>query len=310
MYAQHVRNVTTILVLLVAVFAGAALIAPLAWMAVAPNDPDGGVGLLRFLKTHDDFHRYFSRCLLLLALIGLAVQCKMVGIKSWAEVGWTKLSSNFNHLGWGVLLGMASIMIIITLGILFGTREFTPSHSLSSWSNHLASALGTAIAVAILEETLFRGMFFNLLRRDLSLAAAAVGSSVIYSAVHFFNQRPAIEEVTWATGFTAFPEFLPDASALPIWLPHFVNLIFAGMILAGVFARTGNLYFAIGIHAGWILLIKTGDFTTTSTLAAPSPLWGDGNLMHGMGWCATPLLAVMAWFTLRQDVAEPEKPAD
>jgi len=309
-YANEVRNVTTILALLVAVFAGAALLAPLAWMAVAPNDPSGGIGLLKFLKTHDDFHRYFSRCLLLLALIGLAVQCKFAGIRSWADVGWTAFSGNARQLGYGLLIGMASIVFIITLGILLGTREFTASHTLAEWSRHLGGAVGAAVAVAIIEETLFRGMFFNLLRRDLSLMIAAVASSVIYSAVHFFNQRPAIDEVTWATGFTAFPEFLPDAASLPIWLPHFVNLTLAGLILAGVFARTGNLYCAIGIHAGWILLIKTGDFMTQSTLTPASPWWGDGRLMNGMGWSATPLLAAMAWFTLRRDDGKPEKPTD
>ena len=184
------RNVTAILILLVAVFAGAALLAPLAWMAVAPTDTEGGLRILKCLKEHDDFHRYFSRSLLFTALLGLAIQCKLSGIRSWAEVGWCSLKGNGRLLALGVLLGIASLGSLVCLALILDVREFvTPHHSLAEWARHLRNALATAVLVAIIEETLFRGMFFGLLRRDLTWRRAAVVSSLIYSAAHFLPSR-------------------------------------------------------------------------------------------------------------------------
>ena len=303
------RNVAAMLILLVAVFAGAALLAPLVWMAVAPGEPEQGVGFLKSLKTHDDFHRYFSRCLLFLALIGLAIQCKLCGIKSWAEVGWAKFSGNGRRLGSGILLGLASLTAIVALAAISGARDFSPNHSLAEWANHLVNALSAALIVGILEETLFRGMFYGLLRRDLVWRWAALASSCIYAGVHFLKQKPNIETVTWTTGFTAFPEFFPDFANDAFWPAHFLNLVLAGLILAGVYERTGNIYFSIGIHAGWIFSIKTIDFITQSAVAEPSPFWGQARFMDGLGWVATPLLGLMVWFIFRGGGPEPKKPS-
>jgi membrane protease YdiL (CAAX protease family) len=308
-YCQLVRNVAAMLILLVAVFAGAALLAPLAWMAVAPGEPELGLGFLKFLKAHDDFHRYFTRLLLFLALLGLAIHCKLSGIKTWAEVGWTRFPGNGRRLSSGILLGLASLTAIAALAAISGVRDFSPNHSLAEWANHLVNALGAALIVAILEETLFRGMFFGLLRRDLVWRWAALASSCIYASVHFLNQQPNIETVTWTTGFTTFPEFLPDFANDPFWPTHFLNLVLSGLILAGAYERTGNLYFSIGIHAGWIFCIKTIDFVTQSALAEPSPFWGQARLMDGLGWVATPLLGLMVWFIFRGSGPEPKKPS-
>ena len=65
------RNTRAILVYLIAVFIGAAIIAPLVWKAVFSDAPT--FGFLNFLQSHDDYHRYFSRSLLLIALMGLGV---------------------------------------------------------------------------------------------------------------------------------------------------------------------------------------------------------------------------------------------
>ena len=66
----------------------------------------------------------------------------------------------------------------------------------------------------------------------------------------------------------------------------------AGLILAGAFQRTGNLFVAIGIHAGWIIALKTNSFIS-SPVNTPV-FWGDNKPSDG--WVATPLLAAMAWY--------------
>ena len=187
--------------------------APVAWMAVFSDAPV--LSFLNFLESHDDFHRYFNRCLMLLALVGLGLLWRVTKIKSWAELGWTDFPKAKNHISIGLLIGLASLMAIAALGLIFEAREFRPAHPLGEWGKHWLNTLGAAIAVGVLEETLFRGMLFGLLRRDMNWRWAAVASALLFASVHFIDQRPNISEITWSTGFTAFPQFIHDFAHRP-----------------------------------------------------------------------------------------------
>ncbi|MCH2602453.1 MAG: CPBP family intramembrane metalloprotease [Pedosphaera sp.] len=272
-------------------------------MAVFSDTPV--LSFLNFLESHDDFHRYFNRCLMLLALVGLSLLWRVTKIKSWAELGWTDFPKAKNHISIGLLIGLASLMAIAALGLIFEAREFRPAHPLGEWGKHWLNTLGAAIAVGVLEETLFRGMLFGLLRRDMNWRWAAVASALLFASVHFIDQRPNISEITWSTGFTAFPQFIHDFAHDPHWPAYAVNLFLAGLILAGAFQRTGNLFIAIGIHAGWIIALKTNSFI--SSPVNTHVFWGDNKTSDG--WAATPLLAVMAWYILRHD-PKPAEPVD
>jgi len=307
-----VRNVAAIAVYLVAVFAGAALLAPFAWQAVFAD-----WAFLGFLKEHDDFHRYFNRCLMLIALGGLVGLWRVMKIKSWSELGWTSPSTEKGHLGRGILLGLASVIALGLLALLTGMREWAPAHTASEWGRHLLNTLGAAIAIGILEETIFRGMLFQLLRRDLAWRWAAVVSAAIFSAVHFLNQRPDIDTITWTTGFTALPQFVHPFAEDPYWPAYFINLFLSGLLLAGAVVRTGSIYMAIGIHAGWIIALKTCNFVLVPKQA--SAFWGHGSTEGGVAWAKTPplldgwlatlLLGALAWVMLKPSDVEPESPA-
>ena len=294
-YCPFVRNTAAIAVYLLIVFIGAAIMAPVAWMAVFSDAP--ALSFLNFLESHDDFHRYFNRCLMLLALIGLSILWRVTKIGSWTELGWADFPNAKKNIGMGLLIGLASLMAVAALGLIFEAREFRPAHTLGEWGKHWLNTLGAAIVVGILEETLFRGILFGLLRRDMNWRWAAVFSALLFACVHFIDQRPTISEITWNTGFTAFPQFIHDFANDPHWPAYAVNLFLAGLILAGAFQRTGNLFVAIGIHAGWIIALKTNSFI--SSPVNTHVFWGDNKPSDG--WVATPLLAVMAWYILRHD---------
>ena len=95
--------------------------------------------------------------------------------------------------------------------------------------------MGAIIAVGVLEETLFRGMLFGLLRRDMNWRWAAVASALLFASVHFIDQRPNISEITWSTGFTAFPQFIHDFAHDLTGLLTRVNLFLAGLIWRAAF---------------------------------------------------------------------------
>ena len=295
MYCQRVRNVVAIAIYLVAVFAGAALMAPFAWKAVFAD-----WAFLGFLSDHDDFHRYFNRCLMLLAIGGLVVLWKAMKIESWKELGWVPASGNGTSLGQGLALGITSLAAVAALALIFGAREFNANPTMAMWGKHLLNTLGAAIAVGVLEETIFRGMLFNLLRRDLNWRTAAAVSAVIFASVHFMDQRPDIQTITWTTGFTAFPQFIHDFANDPYWPAYYVNLLLAGLILSASVVKSGNLYCAIGIHAGWIIALKTNGFLTHPT--GTSVWWGADKTNDA--WMATPLLFGITWFMFKGDAPD------
>jgi hypothetical protein len=67
-------------------------------------------------------------------------------------------------------------------------------------------------------------------------------------------------------------------------VPGFFSLTLAGILLGLAYQRTGNLYFSIGLHAGWIFCLKAyGAFTTGAPHTATWFL-GTGKIVDG--WLA------------------------
>ena len=298
------RSAIIVTIYIIGVFLGSALLAPIIWKLVFDWST------LPFLQEHDDFHRYFNRCLLLLAIVGLVFLWKVLKIQSWRELGWTEIKPNLRNIRNGLLLGIASLSMATALALLIGDKGVNEGISVSQWTRHFIMTISGGIIIAIAEETIFRGMLFKLLRRDLNIAAAATLSALIYAAVHFVDQKPAITEVSWFSGIVLLPQFIHDFSSDPYWLAAFTNIFLAGLILAGVTERTGNIYFAIGIHFGWIISVKTDALATYVTNAHYSHTtkttltWGVDNVTDG--WAVTPLLTFMAWYILKPY----EQPAD
>jgi membrane protease YdiL (CAAX protease family) len=61
-----------------------------------------------------------------------------------------------------------------------------------------------------------------------------------------------------------FTTFSPFLDPLPL-LPGIFGLFLIGVVLSFALSRSGNLYLAVGLHAGWVFSLKMlrvfGDFT-------------------------------------------------
>ena len=78
-------------------------------------------------------------------------------------------------------------------------------------------------------------------------------------------------------------------------MPGFFNLTLVGALLALAYQRTGNLYFSIGLHAGWIFWLKTYGTFTAAPARAPAWFWGTDKMIDG--WPALMVLvAVLVLF--------------
>ena len=80
-------------------------------------------------------------------------------------------------------------------------------------------------------------------------------------------------------------------------VPGFFNLTLAGALLALAYQHTGNLYFSIGLHAGWIFWLKFYGFFTRDIETANAWFWGTSKLIDG--WLALIVLSSVSLLLLK-----------
>ncbi|MGH7783828.1 MAG: CPBP family intramembrane glutamic endopeptidase, partial [Candidatus Binatia bacterium] len=158
------------------------------------------------------------------------------------------------------------IGLVVAMSI---TEVFTPflRLSLADSVGRCASALASGVFAGVLEEIFFRGLLFKGLLDSGKPVRAFILANLFYSALHFVKPGESyfLNQFDPMAGFRhllfTFSPFLDPA---PLVAGMF-GLFFIGVVLSYAFLRTGNLYMAIGLHAGWVFSLKTmrvfGDFT-------------------------------------------------
>jgi len=272
------RPVRALLVYLAVIFIGGALLAPWVWQLAQLGGP-----LFPHLA-HTAFHRYVDRCFQIIALVGLWPFMRALGATSRREIGLVSPFGQFHLLGRGLLLGFASLACVAAVSLAGHGRLMVPYLAAGKLVGILAGAVGTACVVALLEEILYRGGVFGGLCRVVHWTTALVISSVIYALVHFLQGPQLAGPVRWNSGLVALQSMLAGFSDVHQLVPGFFSLAIAGIMLALAYQRTGNLYFSIGLHWGWIFCLKTFGGLTAQTTPVPSWFYGSGKLIDG--WLA------------------------
>jgi hypothetical protein len=277
------RPFRALTIYLVGVFIGGALLAPwLYWFAQTFAH-----GFPRIASA--PFHRFVDRSILILALAGLWPLLRALGAKSARDMGIVPPYGQFKKLAGGLLLGFFSLAVVAGMSIGFGGR--VPAHNPGAHKivGIIFGAIATAAIVATLEEILFRGGIFGGLRRVIYWPFALGISSAIYAITHFFQRADLTGAVAWNSGLVLLPKMLVGFVDFHALIPGFFNLTLVGILLGLAYQRTGNLYFSIGLHAGWIFWLKTyGAFTADAPNAAIW-FWGSGKMIDG--WLAFFVLA-------------------
>jgi len=288
------RPVRVLFINLVIIFLGGALLAPLLyWLvqACAETFPE---------LAGKPFRRYVSRSLTLVALFRLWPLFRDLGANSLRDIGLAEPRRHWRRLIEGFSVGVASFAVVVVSAITVGDRLVSDHLTFGSFAGHLPNIVPTMIVVAVLEETLFRGAIFGVLQRTGHWLAALVVSSLFYAFVHFLARVDHEGPVTIWSGLTVvasmFQGFI-DPRAL---LPEFLNLTLVGGLLAWGYRRTGNLYFSIGLHAGWIFWVKAYGVITVSATAEASLLWGSRKLVDGWIILVAMLVAALLILLLPQ----------
>jgi len=272
------RPLWALVIYIVAVFFGGALLAP--WLYWLAQDFAHSVPKIASAP----FHRFMDRSFLILALAGVWPLLRALGAKSLRETGLVPPYGQSKKLFGGLLFGFISLAVVAVVDLLAGGRNLAGGHSPGKIIGTFFGAAATAAVVAVLEEILFRGGVFGGLRRMFYWPLALMASSLIYALVHFLQRADLAGTVTWHSGLELLPRMLAGFVDFHALIPGFFSLTLAGILLGLAYQRTGNLYFSIGLHAGWIFWLKIfGAFTAT----APGTViwfWGTGKMIDG--WLA------------------------
>jgi membrane protease YdiL (CAAX protease family) len=278
-----------IAVYLLTVFFTAALISPWVYQGAVylgqhvPMFSGWGIG-------HGPFDRYVSGCLLAVGTVGLWPFLKTLGIRSLPALGF-RLDNNSFHL-WSVGLGWAIAGLIVLIGLTVGIhdRSLQLHYSLHEFARHFQKAGVTALTVSTLEEVIFRGCLFGVLRKGFPFAAAAILSAVVYAILHFVGHPPNPKIMNWNSGFVTLGKMLTDIIQWKHLIPC-INLTLLGIVLAWSYEKSGSLFLPMGIHAGVIICEKTFRFVTEAIPGTRDWLWGDNKLVEG--WAATAVIILI-----------------
>jgi hypothetical protein len=264
--------------LFVALLAGALLVAAAltypAWLLV------GTVSV-------EPVHRVMQRLAMLIALIGLIVLTRRLGLSNRAALGYGLPRAEFlRQLGLGWVAGIGLMLPLVALLLALDVRQIKPGLDGDLPPLLLQGAL-SGLAVAFIEETFFRGILFTAVARTSGARAAIIAPSVLYAALHFLGGRLRVppEEVSWTHGFQVLSRLFERYAEPFALVDSFLALLALGVLLALVRMRTGAIAACIGLHAAGVCAIFV--LRDTTAVASQAKLAGIVGTYDGViGWAA------------------------
>jgi membrane protease YdiL (CAAX protease family) len=153
---------------------------------------------------------------------------------SLAEYGLTWQVSLFQSILFGLSLGIFSILLIYFIESCLGWLRWQPENLNQLFPQALLFLI-IGLFVSVIEELIFRGLFFSILLEDYNIWVAACISSLIFALLHLVWERKTT-------------------------LPQLPGLFGMGMVLIlARFIDHGSLGLAIGLHGGWIFSLTCLD---------------------------------------------------
>ena len=258
-----------------------------------------------------DMGRVARRLLTLTALVLLFLFRKRLRIVDLATVGLRRGVGYARELALGTALGLGSFALLLTVLTLLGAWR------LESDSKPvlvvLAKSVLSGAVLGLVEEILFRGFLLKKLAMSLGSGWAIFWSSAFYSILHFFRAKvPVAVGFDPLVGIKTVGSFFAPVAAEPAillnsarWddsiLPGAVGFFLVGVVLGYAFVRTKRLYLSIGIHAGWVFVLKFDRVFIGHSTHGLRWLYGGKHVVTGvMGWLfLLAFWALLAWMLRR-----------
>ena len=224
-------------------------------------------------------HRVFSRLTMLGVIVITIWLLRRFQLFDRALLGYATPRAQFlRRVAVGLFTGLALMAVALWTLFLLDVRVWNARvpTEVAGWLMLITKGLGTGLAVALIEETFFRGALQGALQRSGATRWALFAVPALYAAVHFLGRAATVpyEEVDLRSGFVALQGFF-TAYAQPLAIADaFLALWCVGLLLALVRRRWGDIAGCIGLHAGFVAAITV--FRKVSSPGVPNYLLVGG----------------------------------
>ena len=247
-----------------------------------------------------DFGKVMRRILMITALLVFLVFRKSLkmgtlmfaGLK--AETGWCR------QFFLGGSLAIGSLLIFYLIALFFGaSMVHCDYHSPGAVISKVLTYLLIGCLIGFIEEVFFRGFLLKAFMEDMSVPLAICVSSLIYSLLHFFQAdypvSRGLQVFVGVKTITAF--FKPLFFQFMENVPAMVGLFLIGVVLSYAYIKTKSLYLSIGLHSGWVFMMKADGIFLVRIRERLGWLFGDSQLVTGvLAW----LLLLCIFFVIRK----------
>jgi membrane protease YdiL (CAAX protease family) len=251
------------------------------------------------------FHRVAGRIAMLVLIAELVWLCRFLNLKKKLDFGYGLPWRRFLKVSllWG-MIGMATAGVGAAFLMLTHLRvldaDFIPSAA--NYTRILLVGFGSGISVALLEETVFRGVMHTAIERQSGAWTAALLTAPLFAILHFFAKvRIPADEVGWGSGFDLLARSFAPLGHPALVFDSFLSWLLVGLILSLTRSLTGNIAVAIGLHAGWVVVLRMLQQATAAG-GAPASAYAAwvGRFDGLLGYWMLPwglAIAAALWFT-------------
>lgn len=225
--------------------------------------------------------RVMRRCLMGWAGVFILILLWRAGWRGWRDCGYAADDPAaparpwWGHVLLGIGLGLISMGCLSLMTLFLDLRIVTPvATAAEGWRRGL-SFIWSGISVALIEETVCRGMLFRVLARAWSVWLAALFTSLLFALAHFLSPDPQSFQGTsfLRTSLNVMASTYAQAVRTPDAGLVFINLSLLGIVFCGFVVRTRNLWLAIGTHAAWVWVVKFFHLWTEVAPKVPASRW-------------------------------------
>jgi membrane protease YdiL (CAAX protease family) len=252
------------------------------------------------------FHRVASRIAMLVAALGLAWLCRHLGIANKRDLGYGLPRRRFLTVSllWGAV-GMATAAVGAAFLMATHLRipaDGAPLASAAGFLHLLLVGLASGLAVALIEETVMRGAMHSAIARESGQWTAVLLTAPLFAILHFFAKaRIPPDLLHWSSGFDLLGRSFAPLAHPALVFDAFLAWLAVSLVLSLTRSLTGNIAAAIGLHAGWVVVLR---MLQEGTVRGTDPSYGvwvgafDGLLgLWVLPWAA--VIGASLWFTRR-----------
>ena len=249
------------------------------------------------------FHRVAGRIAMLVLAAALVWLCVHLHLTSKRDLGYglprrrfIVISLLFATIGVATA-GIGAAFLLLT-HLRVGAPDFTPG--VAAFVRIFLVGVASGFSVALLEETVFRGFLHTAIERESGPWAAVLLTAPLFAVLHFVAKvRIPAEQVGWGSGFDLLLRSFAPLGSPALVADTFLSWLIVGLILSLTRVLTGNIAVAIGLHAGWVIVLRMLQEATVSGSSPAYSAWVgrfDGLLGYWLlPWGAA--LAAALWIT-------------